>query len=71
MVEQAGLQREHIESAFFVSNEAKPQATDPNVQAIWDRRNAQGQAAGYDTDAKPEDYPQVQQPMVLQESTKR
>lgn len=34
------------------------------VQAIWDRRNAQGQAGGYSHDAQPEDYPQTQKPMI-------
>lgn len=38
-------------------------ATDPAVQAIWDRRNAQGQAAGYSAVASSEDYPQTQRPM--------
>lgn len=43
--------------------QGKPQAQDPNVQAIWDRRNAQGQAAAYSSEAMPEDYPQTQRPM--------
>ena len=42
---------------------AKPKAQDPSVQAIWDGRNAQGQAAGYDNQAQPEDYPQTQRPI--------
>jgi len=44
-------------------SKAKPRASDPDVQAIWDKRNAQGQAAYYDEQAKPEDYPQTQRPM--------
>ncbi len=41
----------------------KPRATDPDVQTIWDGRNAQGQAAGYSAKAQSEDYPQTQRPM--------
>lgn len=41
----------------------RPQAFPPNVQAIWDGRNAQGQAAGYSEQATAEDYPQIQRPM--------
>ncbi len=40
----------------------KPRATDLGVQAIWDGRNAQGQAGGYSDNATPEDYPQIQKP---------
>jgi len=46
-----------------IGSKAKPRASDPDVQAIWDKRNAQGQAAYYDEQAKPEDYPQTQRPM--------
>ena len=40
----------------------KPKASNPAVQAIWDRRNAQGQAGGYSEQAVAEDYPQTQRP---------
>ncbi len=44
----------------FVTSLSKPRATDPDVQVIWDGRNAQGQAAGYSAKAQSEDYPQTQ-----------
>ncbi len=44
----------------------KPRATDLNVQTIWDRRNAQGQAGGYSANAEPKDYPQTQRPHIKQ-----
>ncbi len=42
----------------------KPRATDPDVQDIWDRRNAQGQAGGYSHNAESKDYPQTQRPHI-------
>lgn len=41
---------------------AKPRASDSSVQAIWDKRNAQGQPAGYSEQATDKDYPQTQRP---------
>ncbi|KKM78997.1 hypothetical protein LCGC14_1354360 [marine sediment metagenome] len=49
--------------ATTIPNFGQPKAIEPGVQAIWDRRNAQGQAACYSRDARPEDYPQLQRPM--------
>lgn len=41
----------------------RPKATSPAVQAIWDKRNAQGQPASYSYDATPKDYPRIQRPL--------
>ncbi len=48
----------------LVTTEVGLRAIDPDVQTIWDRRNAQGQAGGYSAKAQSEDYPQTQRPHI-------